>query len=103
MSTLRPECGAGTTPSPPQNVIWSRLYRAVRSRRSLAYGKLHDNGQHCAMGCYWEDNFGSVPTAIIDEVAAVNDSIPPTSPPSVRRRHVLKWLAWKLEMLGIEA
>lgn len=99
MSELRPEC---TTSNKPRTfgdaaATW-KIYDAVRKRRSLGFGKLDtDDGKHCAMGCFWEDNPRSVVSSkLIDEIAAVNDSVPPTAKPSERRKHVLRWLEWKL-------
>jgi hypothetical protein len=99
MSKLRPDCGTTTKPvTLARSAILHRVYYAVRKKRSLIHGKLHDeNGRSCAMGAMW-DEFGScvVPSDLVDEVAAVNDSVPPTALPSARRRHVLEWLEWKL-------
>ena len=103
MSTLRPECKDSDKPVMDRGMLWRRLYKSVRSRRSLAYGKLDAGDSHCAMGCFWADNSGAaVPTEILEQVAAVNDSVPPTAKPSERRKHVLRWLDWKLETLGIK-
>lgn len=97
MSKLRPECGTTTKPAIGYRTALTRIYWAVKSRRSLIHGKLHDdNGRHCAIGAFWTDNSDVLPGGLVDEVAAVNDSIPPTALPSERRRHVLKWLEWKL-------
>lgn len=99
MSSLRPECKLSDKPRTfgDHSATW-KIYEAVRKRRSLGFGKLHtDDGKHCAVGCFWADNPATVISSkLIDEVAAVNDSMPPTAKSSERRRHVLRWLEWKL-------
>lgn len=99
MSTLRPECKDSVKPiTYGRDYALRKIYDAVRKRRSLAYGKLHAaDGKHCAMGCFWEDHFGAVLDAsLVEEVASVNDSVPPTATPKERRKHVLRWLEHKL-------
>lgn len=103
MSEIRPECKTSSKPlSFGDRDAMRRIYSAVRKRRSLGFGKLDtDDGKHCAMGCFWADNPGTtVNSTLIDEIARVNDSVPPTVKASERRKHVLRWLEWKL---GINA
>jgi hypothetical protein len=78
------------------------IAQAVAKRRGLIYGRLHDQkGHHCAMGCFWNDNPKStVHSALVDEVAAVNDSIPPTATNFERWKKVNEWLKWKLKVLA---
>ncbi len=103
MSTLRPECITSNKTPITKSEAFRRIYRSVRKRRSLGYGKLDTaDGKHCAMGCLWDDNPTLIiPSDVTDAVAAVNDSVPPTATASERRRHVLRWLEWKLEAMGI--
>lgn len=97
MSLLRPECSTSSKEKLPDQVVLRRVYDAVRKRRTLAYGKLDAADGHCAMGCFWDDNPGTVvATKVLDQVAAVNDSVPPTATRSERRKHVMRWLEWKL-------
>lgn len=97
MSSLRPECKDTTKPCVPDSYALRQIYSAVKKRRSLSFGKLDAKDGHCAMGCYWADNPGTVVrTAIVEQIAAVNDSVPPTATRSERRRHVLRWLEFKL-------
>lgn len=98
MSVLRPECRTSNKPVTfYDSGALQRVYDAVRKRRSLGFGKLRDGKKNCAMGCFWDDNPGAiVSTKVTDQIAAVNDSIPPTAKPSERRKHVLRWLEWKL-------
>lgn len=51
------------------------------------------------MGAFWDDNPRlSVNATLIEEVAAVNDSIPPSATPKERWKKVTSWLRWKLRM-----
>lgn len=53
------------------------------------------------MGAFWTDNPNAVVnTALTDEVAAVNDSIPPTASAKYRWHKVHSWLRWKLRVLA---
>lgn len=104
MSTLRPECGNAR---PGQSALddGTALYLirdSVAKRRSLIYGKLRDaKGGNCAIGAFWKDNPNTaLRSALIDEVAAVNDSVPPTATPHERWKKVNSWLRWKLKVLA---
>jgi len=49
------------------------------------------------MGAYWERNPTEVvDNSLIDEVAAVNDSVPPEATDFERWRHVRRWLKHQL-------
>jgi len=75
---------------------------AVLRRRYLIHGMLHDqHGHHCALGAFWADNPNiTLHMALIDEVAAVNDSVPPTASPKERWKKVSQWLRWKVRVLA---
>ena len=105
MSKLRPECKSSTAAAVPNDTALFLIRNSVAKRRSLIHGRLDDNeGRHCAMGCFWEDNPKAVvSTALIDEVAAVNDSIPPSATPHQRWKAVNSWLRWKLNVLAGKA
>lgn len=96
MSSIRPECVEGSNKALTEHFVLSRVYYAVKKRRGLIHGKLDSAEGHCAMGCFWEDYEGSVATTLIDQIATVNDSVPPTTGKRERRAHVLRWLEWKL-------
>lgn len=104
MSKFRPECGnAGVNASALSNETALFMIRdSVAKRRSLIYGRLHDGqGRHCAIGSFWEDNPRAVlHSSLIDEVAAVNDSLPPTATPHERWKKVNSWLRFKLSCLS---
>jgi hypothetical protein len=102
MSRLRPECGSSDRPAISDDTALYLIRDSVAKRRSLIYGRLHDHvGRHCAIGAFFSDNPKAViHTALIDEVAAVNDSIPPTATPHERWKKVNSWLRWKLRILS---
>jgi len=105
MSKLRPECGPGKGEALADDTALFLIRDSVAKRRSLIRGRLHDGkGGHCAMGCFWTDNPNiTLHTALIDEVAAVNDSIPPGALPSVRWKKVNEWLRWKVKALAAKS
>jgi hypothetical protein len=74
---------------------------SVLKRRELIYGHLNGpNGAHCAIGAFWADNPKAIlNSSLIDEVAAVNDSVPPTATPKVRWKKVNSWLRFKIAAL----
>lgn len=102
MSKLRPECGTTKQNAIPDDTALYLIRDAVAKRKILGYGKLHDSaGRPCAMGAFWDDNpKATVSTALVDEVAAVNDSIPPSATPQERWKKVNSWLRWKLRVLA---
>lgn len=105
MSKLRPECGK---PGPNDSSALSDetalflIRDSVARRRSLIHGKLHDGmGNHCAIGAFWDDNPNTVlHTRLVDEVAAVNDSVPKTATVHQRWKKVNEWLRFKIAALA---
>jgi hypothetical protein len=102
VSKLRPECKTGTHPALPDETALFLIRDSVARRRSLIYGRLHDGaGRHCAIGAFWADNpHVTLNNTLIDEVAAVNDSLPPNATPHQRWKKVNSWLRWKLQVLA---
>lgn len=103
MSQIRPELinSDVTTPCMKDGTAYLMIYSAVKQKDGLVHGKLHDNGDSCAIGSYFDVNRAtSLPTSLINEVAAVNDSVPHLTKAG-RKRHVMKWLAWKLRSVGM--
>lgn len=103
MSKLRPECGSVPAGSALPNDTAIFLIRdSVARRRGLIHGRLHDGkGHHCAIGAFWTDNPNAVlKSSLIDEVAAVNDSIPPSATPKERWQKMQSWLRWKIKVLA---
>ena len=96
MSRLRPECT--TAPGKQAMSKWLVLCGirdAIARRRSLAYGKLDDDetGRHCAMGAFWDENPSAVVgNELIDQVSAINDSVPPEATDFERWQHVWRWV-----------
>ncbi len=106
MSKLRPECSKDSRGNAmPDETALFLIRDSVARRRCLIYGKLHDDeGRHCAIGAFWADNPGvTLHSALIDEVAAVNDSLPSTATMQERWKKVNGWLRWKLQVLAGKA
>lgn len=102
MSTLRRELTTGgkITASVDGLTAYLLILRAVEEKRGLIHGQLHDHGESCAIGSYFDLHPQSaLPQPLIDEVATVNDAAPRLTP-AARKRHVLQWLRWKLGTLG---
>lgn len=78
------------------------ILNAVEQQRGLIHGKLETpKGEYCAIGSYFHVNSQTcLVDALIDEVAAVNDSMP-TLTPAVRKKRMVQWLKWKLAALGM--
>lgn len=102
MSKYRPECGISKQSALPDDTALYLIRESVAKRRALIHGRLHDGrGHHCAMGCFWEDHPNATLHAhLIDEVAAVNDAVPPTATAHERWKKVSSWLRWKVRVLA---
>lgn len=102
MSKLRPECNDSRDPAMPDATALFLIRDSVRRRRSLIRGRLNGpNGSHCAIGCFWADNPSvTLRSSLIDEVAAVNDSLPPSATPHQRWRKVNEWLRFRVATLA---
>lgn len=100
MSRLRPELVNGHGSFTPSNgTAYLMVFNAVKSRKELVHGRLHKGGQSCAIGSFFDVNSKcALPSGFIDEVAAVNDSVPKATPKQ-RRVVVMRWLRWKLAQL----
>lgn len=105
MSHMRPSLRTAskydTDPTMTGGTAYLMIYNAVVARERLVHGKLQDHGDFCAIGSYFQTNPNTcLPVALIDEVAAVNDSMPTVSDRE-RRIRVSRWLRWKLADLGM--
>ena len=106
MSKLRPECGLAGKDDPPALPDDTALFLirdAVARRKELIHGRLHDGrGHHCAMGAFWADNPRAIlHESLIDEVAAVNDSLPAIACAHDRWKKVNEWLRFKIKALTV--
>lgn len=103
MSKLRPECGNADPNSKalPRDTALFLIRDALDRRAGLIYGRLNGpNKTHCAIGCFWADNPQAVlSSSLVDEVAAVNDSLGPEATPRQRWLKVRSWLRFKLRVL----
>lgn len=103
MSNLRPTlCDADpATPCMRNGTAYLMILSSVQQARGLVHGHLHSGGASCAIGRYFDVNKRtSLPNDLIDEVAAVNDSVPHLTQRG-RKLHVERWLRWKLTQLGM--
>lgn len=104
MSKLRPNVSANTTNNPVLRggTAYCAILNAVQEEKDgLIHGKLHANGMHCAIGSLWERlPKVALPNDLIDEVAAINDSMPKATPKQ-RRLRMMKWLRWKVKKEGM--
>jgi hypothetical protein len=99
MTKLRPELSISTEPCMTNGTAYLMILSAVKDQPGLLHGTLHKFGEHCAIGSYFEVNRRtSLPEELIDEVAAVNDSVPHMTNRQ-RKLHVVRWLRWKLTQL----
>lgn len=98
MSKLRPTLGNARpgSYSPPRDTALLLIHNAVKDGTGLIHGTLHKNGESCAVGRYFDvhDDY-ALKSDLIDEVAAINDSVPNLTTKQ-RRAYVLRWLRWKL-------
>jgi len=102
MADLRPELRSGSKkPCMTNGTAYMMILSAVQTQPGLVHGKLHDHGEHCAIGSYFTINDATaLPSDLIDEVTAVNDSVPHFSNRR-RKLHVARWLRWKLSQAGM--
>lgn len=102
MSKLRPECSNSSAPAMNDDTALYLIRDSVARRSKLIHGRLHDGkGGHCAIGCFWTDNPNvTLRTSLIDEVAAVNDSLPASATPQERWKKVNSWIRWKLRVMA---
>lgn len=101
-SQLRPDCWYGNKPVLPDDTALFLIRDAVAKRRTLIRGRLHDGkGGACAIGCFFDANHKStISWELLEEVAAVNDSVPASATPHQRWKKVMGWLRWKTKVLA---
>lgn len=101
MSKLRPETKTCYgRDSLPNDTALFLIRDAVARRRTLIHGQLHKGNRHCAIGAFWTDNPDTVlKSSLIDEVAAVNDSVP-NATQQQRWKKVNEWLRWKIKVMA---
>lgn len=104
MSRLRPTLRTNNQTGkfcPRNGTAYLMVLHAVREQPGLIHGELEDHkGHFCAIGSYFEVNPDKCfPTEMVDEVAAVNDSMPHATARQ-RKVRVMAWLRWKLGQCG---
>lgn len=99
MSRLRPEASKSFNTAMPDDTALFLIRDSVARRRSLIHGALHRGGGHCAIGAFWQDNPDvTLKTALVDEVAAVNDSMP-NATSQQRWKKMNEWLRFKIKVM----
>ncbi len=95
------ECKDSNEPAMPDDTALFLIRESVAKRRELIFGRLNDGyGNHCAIGAFWEDNPKvTLHSSLIDEVAAVNDSVPESATAKERWKKVNSWLRFKIASL----
>jgi hypothetical protein len=105
--TLRPELLRGTAKGTwvPRDTALFLIRDAVQRRRGLIHGRLDGPaGAHCALGAFWEDNPRlTLDWEVVEEVAAVNDSLGPQATPKDRWSKVMSWLRWKVRVMALKS
>jgi hypothetical protein len=101
MSQLRPTLTSGSDKYCPSGALaYYEVLAAVEAQDGLLHGRLDGWGAHCAIGSYFDVHKNqSCPTAVVDEVASINDSVPSFTR-AQRKEYVKRWLKWKLSTLG---
>lgn len=102
-SELRPELrsGDGTETCLKSGSAYFAILNAVETQPGLVHGRLHSHGEHCAIGSFFDVNTKvTLPWEVINEVAAVNDSMPSLSKRQ-RKLRMVRWLRWRLKQLGM--
>ncbi len=103
-SAIRPELvsGDGSKTCLRGGTAYLTILEAVKQQHGLIHGRLNGpHGEHCAIGSFFAVNRkATVPWELIDEVSTVNDSVPHLTKLG-RKRHVTKWLRWKLWECGL--
>src|SRR5580693_10438936 len=94
-------CDAIGQKSLPRDTALFLIRDSVFRRRSLIHGRLEDGeGHYCAIGAFFHDNPKAViESSLIDEVAAVNDSVPKSASPKERWKKVNEWLRLKISAM----
>ena len=104
MSKLRPETVSTKDAAIYGCDAYFAIYNAVCQQPGLYHGKLDGPyGEHCAIGSYFAlPKHKALPSELIEEVAAINDSFGPSVDGKKRKREVLRWLRWKLSTFGLK-
>lgn len=104
MSTLRPTLRDAdpATPIMVNGTAYLMILQSISDTDGLIHGRLINGSDgHCAIGHYFRVNcHTALQPRLIDEVAAVNDSVPNLTPRQ-RKFYVMRWLRWRLTQLGM--
>lgn len=99
VSRLRPELVNSNIPSVYTYAsAFFRVLQAVKHRRALIHGQLHDGTKSCAIGCAYDEGVNLLPNDVVDEIATYNDSFPRLSAKE-RWKRVRDWLEFRCEQM----
>lgn len=100
-SKLRRTSGGSDKPAPSGGTAYLMILHAIDTRTGLINGTLERDGEFCAIGSFFHvNNHLALPSAMIDEVAMVNDSMP-LATARQRKTRVRQWLRWRLAECGM--
>lgn len=103
MSKLRPELHSNPYTKLPVLDTFDALWMirdSVERRDGLIHGHLRTDRGVCAIGAFFDDNNKvCLPTNLVDEVAAYNDSIPQKLSMRERRNKMLRWLSARIDYM----
>jgi hypothetical protein len=104
MSDLRRECYTYTGPKDAlsRHASLLLLREALLNKKGLIAGRLRDaKGQTCAIGALWDSNPEAViKSSVFNEIAIINDSLPPRTSRASRLEFVRKWVEKKILALA---
>lgn len=81
----------------PDSSVLLMMREAIKWQDGLIHGKLHHQGESCAVGAYLDENpTCSLSWELADQISAMNDSVAHYGKRK-RKRFMLQWLRWKLQ------
>lgn len=98
MSSRRPTLIATNEPRLNYEATYFRVFEATSGVQGLLHGKLRDNGNTCAIGCYFAKAKIPIDSKACDEIASYNDSFPQLSRYE-RWKKVRRWLKFQIKVL----
>jgi len=95
MNKRRPTLKETDEPGLDYRATYFRVFDAIARRRQLVHGRLYNDHNSCAIGCYFRDANIPINSRAIDEIASYNDSFPHLSM-HLRWKKVRQWLRFEI-------